>query len=293
MVGAVVLAVGAVLVVRSAGDLRTTVADVGVAAILMSGALAVLGTVLISRVWFTLLRGLAVDVPAVEATRVFFVSQLGKYIPGSVWPIMAQMEFGRRWGTSRRTMLAANILMLTLLTATGLMVGAVLLPWSSSAGLSRYWWTLLLLPLLLVCLHPRAIPGALDLALGLVGREPLGLRTTGRSMVLATSWSFGVWAVMGLHLLVMTRAAGATGLTGVAAAVGGMGAAWAAGLIFIPAPAGVGVRDAILVATFAPQIGAAPALAVSLASRLLLLLADVVLAGVGAALRPGRSREPG
>jgi MprA protease rhombosortase-interaction domain-containing protein len=102
-------------------------------------------------------------------------------------------------------------------------------------------------------------------------------------MLEAMLWSFAVWLVMGLHLLAFVRAFDVVGIGAAAAAVGGMGLAWAAGLIFIPAPAGAGVRDAVLVATFAPHIGAAPALAVALASRVLLVVADVLLALAGAA----------
>ena len=76
-----------------------------------------------------------------------------------------------------------------------------------------------------------------------------------------------------------------------AAAIGGMALAWAVGLIFIPAPAGAGVREAVLVATFAPQIGGPEALVVALASRVLLLLADVALAGLGALARSARARS--
>lgn len=280
-----VLVGGALLVVANARGLRAAVETIGPGVIALAAILGLVGTVLIGQVWFALVRGLGVAAPPVEAASVFFVSQLGKYLPGSVWPVVAQMEFGRRWGTPRRTMLTANILMLSLITTTGLVVGAVLLPWSSSDGLARYWWTLLLLVPLLVCLHPRTIPAVLDRVLSLVGREPLDARVGWRSMLVAVLWSFGVWVVMGLHLLVMTKALGATGGTAVAAAVGGMGLAWAAGLLFIPAPAGAGIRDAVLVATFAPQIGSAPALAVALASRVLLLLADVVLAALGAVRR--------
>ena len=75
------------------------------------------------------------------------------------------------------------------------------------------------------------------------------------------------------------------------AAIGGMGLAWAAGLIFIPAPAGAGVRDAVLVATFAPLIGTTAAFAVALASRVLLLVVDVVLALAGA-VAFGLRRKP-
>jgi len=186
---------------------------------------------------------------------------------------MAQMEFGRRWGTPRRTMLTANILMLAMVTAIGLVVGVALLPWSSSDGVSRYWWTPLVLLPLLVALRPRTLPAVVDKTLSLFDREPLSVRPTGRSMVVATLWGFVVWVLTGLHLLVMTHALGADGVEAVAAAIGGMGLAWAA----------------VLVATFAPQIGTAPALAVALASRVLLILGDVSLSGVGALIRSRRA----
>lgn len=289
--GLAVLAGAVWLVIRNADDLRVIVADLGLAAVIVAGVLGLVGTILIGQVWFALLSGLGVAAPRFEAGRVFFISQLGKYVPGSVWPVVAQMEFGRQWKTPRRTMLTANILMLAVLAATGLITGAALLPWSTDGGLGRYWWTLLFLPPLLVSLHPRTIPAVLDRAFRLVGREPLDVRASARSMLAATIWSFAVWLVMGLQLLTLVRALGVVDLTAVPASVGGMGLAWAAGLIFIPAPAGAGVRDAVIVATFAPHVGSAPALAVALASRVLLVLADVLLAVAGAAAL-GRRRRP-
>jgi uncharacterized membrane protein YbhN (UPF0104 family) len=286
-----VLGVGAWLVLRSRADIERAVAELGVGVLCLAAVLGVAGTVLVGQVWFVLLRGLGVEAPRREMAAVFFVSQLGKYLPGSVWPVLAQMEFGHRWGAPRRTMLTANIMMLAVVAATGLTVGAALLPWSGGDGLSRDGWALVLLVPLLACLHPRTIPLAVDLALRVVGREPLGVRVSGRSMLTALGWGFVVWVVMGLHLLVMTRALGATPpAAAVTAAVGGMGLGWAAGLLFIPAPAGAGVRDAVLVAVLAAQIGVPEALSVALASRVLLLLADVLLAAIGAALRSGRGR---
>ena len=289
--GVAVLAGAIWLVTRSADDLRAAVSDLGLSAVILAGVLGLIGTILVGQVWFSLVRGLGVAAPWFEAAPVFFVSQLGKYMPGSVWPVVAQMEFGRRWNTPRRTMLTANILMLAVLAATGLITGAALLPWSTDGGLGRYWWTLLFLPPLLLSLHPRTIPAVLDWLFQLFGREPLQVRASGRSMLVATIWSFAVWLVMGLQLLTLVRALGLVDIAAAPTAVGGMGLAWAAGLIFIPAPAGAGVRDAVIVATFAPHIGTAPALAVALASRVLLLLADVLLALAGAAAFP-KDRRP-
>jgi len=58
--------------------------------------------------------------------------------------------------------------------------------------------------------------------------------------------------------------------------------AWAAGIGFIPAPAGAGIREGLLALTLGPIIGVPEALTVALASRVLLLIADVLLAALGA-----------
>jgi glycosyltransferase 2 family protein len=278
-----VLAAVVVIVWRNRHGLQTAVDEVGVRDVLLSFVFAVAGTACIERIWASVLRALGPRVPAREAGAMFYVSQLGKYLPGSVWPILAQMEFGRRHRVGRRLMVSANLLMLAVVAATGLLAGAVFLPWASADGLRRYWWTLLLLVPLIVMLQPRVLTRLLNLAFRLSRGEPLTDRIDARLIGVAAAWGLLVWVLLGAHLFILTHALGASGHDGAAAAVGGIGLAFAAGLIFIPAPAGAGIRDAILVATFGPQIGTTNALAVALASRVLLIGADVLLAAVGAA----------
>jgi len=104
--------------------------------------------------------------------------------------------------------------------------------------------------------------------------------------------------VLGAHIAVLVGAFHGVGVRELAAAVGGMGLAWAAGIAFIPAPAGAGVRDTVLVLTLAPITGSPEALTIALASRALLLIADVLLAALGALARrrvgpDGPSAGPG
>ncbi|MEP9381189.1 lysylphosphatidylglycerol synthase domain-containing protein [Nocardioides cheoyonin] len=276
---------GATLVWRETDDLGAAVRRLSAGRVVASGVLAVVGAYLVERIWYALLVGLGVRAGARDAEAVFFVSQLGKYVPGSVWPLVAQMQFGRRWGAPRRVMLAAGVLLLGVVTASGIAVGAVLLPWSSPGGLTRYWWLLVLLLALLPCLHPRFVPAVLDLALRRLGREPLGVGVTGRGLAAAVAWSVVTWLVLGVHLLVLMAPYDGVRAAALAAATGGIAFAWAAGIAFVPAPAGAGVREGVLVLTLGPLVGGTPALAIALASRVLLLLADVLLAVVGALWR--------
>ncbi len=288
LVALTVLIVGAVVVYRDRTGLQQAVATIGAPAAALAMLCGMLGTLCIEQVWVSVLGGLGAVVPGAEAARVFLVSQLGKYLPGSVWPVLAQMELGRRRGIPRSTMLAANILMLTVVTATGLLTGALLLPWSSPAGLRQHWWTLLLIPPLVALLHPRAIPAVINRLLRLARRPPIGASVTPAAMVRAILWGFATWALLGGHLFLMLHALGGWGGAAVAASVGGMALAFAAGLIFVPAPAGAGIREAVIVATFSALVPTPAALAVALASRVLLVVADVALAA-GAGLL-GRRR---
>lgn len=72
---------------------------------------------------------------------------------------------------------------------------------------------------------------------------------------------------------------------------GAFALAFVAGLILVPLPAGAGVREGVFVAMLAGSIGAPAALTVSLVSRLLLVVVDLLLAG-GLGVRRAGVRAP-
>ncbi|UQX88182.1 flippase-like domain-containing protein [Jatrophihabitans telluris] len=279
-----VVAAGIWLVARDRAALSSSYRQIGALGLLGSTVFAVLGTACIGACWLSIVRGLGGQTRLGPAARLFFGTQLGKYLPGSVWPIAAQMEFGRRTGLGRSRMLLANLFMIAVITLTGLLAGALALPWASPDGLAGRWWLFVFVLPLLACLHPRAVPALLDRLLVLLRRQPLGLRVQPRALLAAVGWGCATWILLGAHLWIMVRALGGHGGAALAASIGGMGLAFAAGLIFIPAPAGAGIREAILVASLSSAAGHTQALAVALASRVELVLADVALAVLGAVL---------
>jgi uncharacterized membrane protein YbhN (UPF0104 family) len=135
-----------------------TLSKIGLATVLVSTLFGVLATAVLLPLWRSTLRALDVNLPTGVAARVFYVSQLGKYVPGSVWPVLLQMEAGRKAGASRRTMLVANMITLALSCAVGLILALVLLPFANGAALTRYWWVLLALPPCYCCCIPELFP---------------------------------------------------------------------------------------------------------------------------------------
>lgn len=291
---AVMVAVALAAGVAIYGD-RHTFTDalhrVGVTAVLASFVVGLAGVAATFPVWREVLAGLDVDLPAKTAARVFFSSQLGKYVPGAVWPIVLQVEAGRRHGAARRTMLTAGAFSLVIGVSTGILVACLLLPLADAHALSRYWFALLAVPVLLVLLHPRTLPLAVDRAMRVLRRPPLRERLRARQEVRACGWSVLSWLGLGGQLTLLCDGLGKGGLSTFVLCVGAMGLAVALGVLFIPAPAGAGVREVVLVLALGALLHPGEALAVVVASRALLVAADVALAVV-AVVVTGRQPAP-
>lgn len=281
----VALALGAAVfaVARDWHRLTTEISRLAPASLLGSWLAGVLAIVLTYLMWRELLHGLGALVPYGESARVFFVSQLGKYLPGSAWPVLAQMEYGRRTGTPRTTMLAANLLAIAVGVATGLVVAGAVLPFAAPDAVGQFWWAFACIPLVLGALHPAVLPGVLNWAAARIGRDVRIMRVTWSGLIRAVAWGFASWVAYGVHMWILARALGGAGWPVVAVSVGGFALATCAGILFLPAPAGAGVRDPILIATLGLQLGSAAALAGGLVSRVELVLADLVVAGAAAA----------
>ena len=89
--------------------------------------------------WRVVLADLGSPLPLVPAARIFYVSQLGKYLPGSVWTIVGQMELARAERVPRRTSLTQGVLVLAIAVGAGVMVSVLLMPFLGQETFARYW----------------------------------------------------------------------------------------------------------------------------------------------------------
>ena len=241
--------------------------------------------------WRALLAGLGSPLPRRVAARVMFVGQLGKYLPGSVWAFVAQVELARDWDVPRSRGAAATLLAVGVTVAVSLAVAAVALPLSSAEAARRWWWALALAPLLLAALHPRVVGWGIRTAARPFARfrevaEAGPLDIGGRAMAAAVGWTLAAWVPLGLHVWLLTWAVGGDALRSLGPAAGAYALAWTLGLLVVFAPAGLGVREAVLVVALSPVVDAGAALVVAVLSRLVMTVADVGWAGLSVLLSP-------
>lgn len=100
-----------------------------VAGQLSAGTLALAGGAALAGIWISFLSWHAIladfgsRVPLTGGMRVFFVGQAGKYVPGKVWPILAQVRLGRDYQVPGRSSAAAALIFMIIVLGTGLLVG--------------------------------------------------------------------------------------------------------------------------------------------------------------------------
>jgi len=233
--------------------------------------------------WRETLAGLGSRLPVRTASRIFFLGQLAKYMPGSIWSIVGQMELAKVHGVRRERTATAGIVVLVISLAVGLLLGLLAVPAVLDAGSELYASSVLLLIPLAVVLHPRVLTWLVNTGLRLVRRQPLE-----EPLTIAMIWRVALLSLLsngllGLQIWQLAVDVGGDGWHLLPLAVGGYALAAAISLVVIPLPAGAGLREAILVLLLAPEIGLAGATLVVILARLLLTVADVAAAGLAVA----------
>jgi hypothetical protein len=208
----------------------------------------------------------------------YFTGEIGKYVPGGVWPVLGRGELARRGGVPRHRAYPSVGLSLAALYLAALAVAAVLVPLDlakqseSPAALAL----LLLLPLGLAALHPRVLGWGRDLLVRVTGRGaeiaiPPWRATVAVVASYLPAWLF-IWAATWCTARALLPHPPVLRI-GVATTL-----SWTAGFVAVPVPAGAGVREAVFVAASGLPAGIGATIAVG--SRLAFLLVDVA----GAAL---------
>lgn len=246
---------------------------------------AVLAMTSIGWGWRHVMVLLGVEVPLGRTIAWYYVGELAKYLPGSVWPVLGRGELARRGGVPRSRAYASVAMSLALLYLSGMFVATAFLPFALSGGGFTPWMLFLLaLPAGLVALHH----GILTRLLGLIER------LTRRNIDLEVpQWrdSLGLvlryvptWILVGTATWALARSI--TPAASYPKVVFSSVLSWIAGFLAIPVPSGAGVREAVLTASSGLDAGLAAATAI--VARIVFILVDVVGAAICA---PGVGRR--
>ncbi len=267
-------------------EVREEIADASIGWLVLALVLALGAMTWIAACWRRAIALLGHETGRRPTVAWYFAGEIGKYVPGGVWPVLGRGELARRGGVPRARAYPSVGLSLVALYLGALTVASVLVPLDlakqseSPAALAM----LALLPLGLGALHPAVLTRLRDQIARRTGRGadidiPPWRHTVTLVAVYVPAWLF-IWAATWCVARALIpdppilRIGIATTLS------------WTAGFVAVPVPAGAGVREAVFVASVGLPTGLGATIAVG--SRLVFLLADVL----GLALTAPWHRRP-
>lgn len=250
-------------------EVGNALADTSVLSVLGALLLVMLGLTATAVLWLRLMLRLDARLPIVDGSAMFFLGQLGKYIPGSVWSIGAQADMARRHQVPPRVTVAAGLLFLGYHVDTAVVLGSVAL---ISGKLDPSW---------------PAWVGWAGLVVGILGLAPRLVRLLGRRIggrepavnlaetLVLVMLMLGTWLLYSLALVLLSPRSSMSDLLVLG---GAFAISYAVGVVIIFAPAGVGARETVFVLLLTPMLSVADATALALLARVVHTAADALMA---------------
>ncbi|MEO3780177.1 lysylphosphatidylglycerol synthase domain-containing protein [Micromonospora sp. B11E3] len=288
LVGVLLVATGVGVVVTFRSGARESVAVLARASsvpyLLAAVGTSVLGLWLAMAAWRRILADVAHRPGLVDSARIYFVSLLGKFIPGPIWGLLVQIEMGRTLGIRGGSMTIGFFLNLGVTLLCGATVGMVVAP--TVLGGQALWLTVPLAVTVACFAWPALVNQAVTRVLRVLRRRrpapdaPAVAEAGPRAVRVAIALSLASWTVYGLHVWIIVTLLGAPPLRSLPVAVGAFGLAAVAGGFAVLLPDGWGAREAVLVLALASVLPWPVAGVAAVTSRLVVLVSEVGLAGI-------------
>jgi len=230
--------------------------------------------------WRRILAGWSQGLTFRAAARVWSLANLGRYVPGKVWSVAGLVVLARQAGVEAGPAAASAFVLQAISLGTGVAVVAAVAPGSApplrlaAAGLAA----VLTIAVLVWSPTARRLGRLVNATAPL---EPLRPSAVFAATVLAVL----SWGTYGAAFWMLTRGLVPETPLPLTAAIGAFTLGYILGVLALFAPGGVGVRELVLIGLLAPFLGSGGAVAVSVASRLVLTVLEATAALVTLPLR--------
>jgi len=234
--------------------------------------------------WDLILRFLGYRLGAGRAQVAWGQPLLARYVPGSVLYVLGRVLLSERVGVPRRLTIASIVYEQALQATSAILVAAYfLIDHPDLQGQPLRWAILLLIPLLIVLLHPRVFGPLANRVLRAFGREPLPEVMSLRGVIAVMAFYTLNWGVIALGIWCVARSVSGISASDILTVGSAQAFGYVAALATLVAPAGLGIRDAafawaVKVAT--PDNSFAVASLIAIVVRGVLTVVEVIYVGI-------------
>jgi len=226
-----------------------------------------------SVIWKIVLKDLGCDSSQKGVSQLFFFSQLGKYVPGSVWVVLMRVERAGKLGIGKGQMFTAAII-----EHLYSMIAGIILFLVGRGDLYAYLTAFLLA--LLLTISPGFFVYGVNRLLSLTGRNPINVSITHkRSFYYLTLFLF-TWTVFALGVWIAANSFDALPFNMMVLLGGYYALSFVIGFLAPFSPGGLGVREGAFVVLAGPLLGSPFAAVLAISVRVAFTLSELICIGL-------------
>jgi len=235
--------------------------------------------------WNLMVRYLGGTLALRQGMKIYFLSNLGWYVPGKVWHVVGRAYLGQREGVSVGV-ISTSVLVETVLslTSSALMAALALPLLSPSWGAKGLYLGIAVVVVGLAVLHPALMEPVLALLERLLPgpKQATSLPLRYSVMLGLLAGYLIIWGFVGTAFFVLLNAVHPLPITWLPTVAAIYAVSWMAGFLAPFAPSGLGVREGAMILLLGQYLPVPAVTVTAILFRLWLTLAEVLWAAVAA-----------
>jgi hypothetical protein len=235
--------------------------------------------------WWRVLHALGFEVSYMTAWDIYFIGNLGRYIPGKVWAIAGVAWMGGRAGMSKTATGTAAVYAQAYSILAAFVFSAVLFILSSESGVGLPDWLPLwpMVGAVIVLVAVFVIPGNLERVLNMllrrVGKQELKFGLTFRDAATLIIWYLMSWVVFGAAMHLFIEAVTGESPFTILYLAGVYAVAGTVGFLAFFVPGGIGIREGVIVLLLGTSLPNGVAVVIAAAVRMIVTIVELLCAG--------------
>ncbi|MDO8740488.1 MAG: lysylphosphatidylglycerol synthase domain-containing protein [Candidatus Woesearchaeota archaeon] len=231
--------------------------------------------------WKMIMNLLKAKLDFKSSIRIWFLSQLGRYVPGRIWYLLGRMYLCEKKKISKYTTFVSLMLELAMHVLSASFTALIFVPaMIEDGGLMKFLPVFLTIPVGLILIHPKIFNFFVNIGLKIFRKKTVELKIKYSSLLGLLAFYMFSWVVNGMGFYLLIKSFYATPLSLILPLTGAFAVSWIIGFLSLITPSGLGIREGILTFLLGFYFPLPIAIIISLVSRLWIIFGELVGAGV-------------
>jgi len=244
-----------------------------------SFVLLIVGSILIALGWNLILRMLGGRLAHKRALKIYFITDLAKYVPGKVWTMVGKVYLCAKEGIPIAKTSASVVILPLMQVISGTLMFLVSLPfWTKTSDfMNNLYLFLPLIPIGLILLHPAIMTKLLNFVLTRLKQKPIELNIKYRDILLILLLWCGLWTLTGVTYYFMIISVHSFPVSWLPVTIGIFSIA---GVSQFLTPSGIGVLEGVLTVLLGLYFPVPIAILIALLARVWKTVAELLCVAI-------------